>query len=282
MNEKTLYLTDLDGTLLDRQSRLSDFTVRTLNALVRGGLVFSVATARSWYSACKVVGALALRHPLVLYNGCCLFDVHRKEALASQTFSDEEKRVLARCFASFRLSPMVYARQGNSETVSYLPAMQNEGVRRYLHQRPGDPRFRPVDAGDEARLYAGETFYFSCIGAREELYPLKAALETDARFQLLFHRELYSEDYWLEILPVGATKAAGARRLSDLLGCTKTVCFGDEVNDLALFAACDEAYAVANAVDEVKQAATAVLPFSNDEDAVARFLLEREGARLRL
>ena len=43
-----------------------------------------------------------------------------------------------------------------------------------------------------------------------------------------------------------------------------------------MFAAADEAYAVSNAIDEVKAAATGVIG-SNDEDSVARFIARAEG-----
>ena len=47
--------------------------------------------------------------------------------------------------------------------------------------------------------------------------------------------------------------------------------FGDALNDLPMFSIADEAYAVANALDVVKEAATKVIG-SNDEDAVAEYL----------
>jgi hydroxymethylpyrimidine pyrophosphatase-like HAD family hydrolase len=45
------------------------------------------------------------------------------------------------------------------------------------------------------------------------------------------------------------------------------------LNDLPLFAACDECYAMANAAQEVKDRATAVIG-SNDDDGVAKWLEE--------
>ena len=48
------------------------------------------------------------------------------------------------------------------------------------------------------------------------------------------------------------------------------------MNDLPLFQAAEESYATANAMPQVKAAATAVIG-SNEEDGVARFLLERFG-----
>ena len=93
-------------------------------------------------------------------------------------------------------------------------------------------------------------------------------------------------------MPAGATKANGARRLKEGLGCSSMVCFGDGLNDLPLLQAADHACAVANAVPELRAAADEVIP-SNAQDGVAKWLLadtapalalgERAGAfRLRL
>lgn len=49
--------------------------------------------------------------------------------------------------------------------------------------------------------------------------------------------------------------------------------FGDGKNDIDMFELADESYAVSNAVPELKEAATGVIA-SNDEDGVARWLLE--------
>ena len=51
---KTLYVTDLDGTLLNRQDRISPFSIETINKLVEKGMLFTYATARSLVSASVV------------------------------------------------------------------------------------------------------------------------------------------------------------------------------------------------------------------------------------
>ena len=42
--EKTLYITDLDGTLLNPESKVSDYSVSIINELIDKGALFSVAT----------------------------------------------------------------------------------------------------------------------------------------------------------------------------------------------------------------------------------------------
>ena len=158
------------------------------------------------------------------------------------------------------------------EKVSRIPARDNEGIRRYLGKRPGDPRFRAVP--DEEALYAGEPFYYTCIGEEAELRPVYAHFSEDARYRCTLQRELYRPEYWCEIMPARASKANAVLRLKALWGCGRVISFGDAVNDLPMFAVSDECYAVSNAVEELKAAATGVIG-SNEEDGVARWLLSR-------
>ena len=57
MNE--LYVTDLDGTLLNRQDRVSLFSIRVMNGLTDRGLLFTYAAAGSLVSAARVTAGLS-------------------------------------------------------------------------------------------------------------------------------------------------------------------------------------------------------------------------------
>ena len=48
---KTLYVSDLDGTLLRSDERTSDYTNQVINRLTEQGMLFSYATARSLVTA---------------------------------------------------------------------------------------------------------------------------------------------------------------------------------------------------------------------------------------
>ena len=87
----------------------------------------------------------------------------------------------------------------------------------------------------------------------------------------VFQVDLYTREQWLEIMPKAASKASAALWLKSSLGCGRLVVFGDGENDVDLFEAADEAYAVANAADVLKAVATGVIG-ANDEDGVARWL----------
>ena len=63
-------------------------------------------------------------------------------------------------------------------------------------------------------------------------------------------------------------------KMKEQYGFRKVVAFGDSVNDMPMFRVADEAYAVGNALEELKNIATGVIG-RNEDDAVARFLETR-------
>ena len=70
---KVLYVTDLDGTLLNRHDRISPFSIRVINGLVEKGMLFTYATARSLVSASRVAEGLTTKVPVIAYNGAFIF-----------------------------------------------------------------------------------------------------------------------------------------------------------------------------------------------------------------
>ncbi|MGI5959110.1 MAG: HAD family hydrolase [Massiliimalia sp.] len=270
MVQRILYVSDLDGTLLNSQTRLSEFTCKTINALVEQGMLFTYATARSLTSALPVTKGLSPNIPVIGYNGVFLFDPSG-EVLHSEQFSQPQIDFLKQCLGQYSVAPLVYSIQDGKERVSWIQGTENEGIRYYLKERQGDPRFCPLT--DAERLYAGQVFYITCIGNQAQLFPVYERLKEHAEYRCTFQQELYRPEYWCEIMPPKGTKAHGILHLKERWNCDKVVCFGDAINDIPMFEIADECYAVSNGVNELKTIATGVIG-ANDEDGVAKWLLK--------
>lgn len=270
---KTLHVTDLDGTLLNSNSSISEYSKNIINGLVEKGMLFTYATARSLTSASVVAKGLSTEIPIIAYNGAFIIEPSNGKILSSNFITEEQKEFLKETFQKHNVSPLVYAYVDGMEKVTFRTDRENEGIRHYLNVRKGDKRFNPLTEEEADRLYLGDSFYYTCIGEKEELQPVYEALKDNEAFNVLFHQEIYRTEYWCEILPKKATKANAIAELKKLWGCDRVVSFGDAVNDIPMFEISDECYAVENAVEELKKIATGIIG-SNEEDGVAKWLKE--------
>lgn len=268
---KTLYVSDLDGTLLTPDQDLSPFTCRVLNRLTKRGVAFTYATARSQNSAEQVTRGLTKGLPVIIYNGGFVRQGEERRTLLSQVPSPESIARARQALDRAGLSPLVYTMLEGRERVLWRRDRERPGVARYAASRKNDPRLLPVT--DDDSLYRGEIFYLTCIGEEEELFPLWQELQGEEGLSVLLQEEIYQPgEYWLELMAKSATKASAAAWLKEYLGCQRMVVFGDGLNDLSLFAPADWRCAVANAVGALIKRADQVIP-PNSKDGVARFLL---------
>lgn len=266
---KTLYLSDLDGTLLRSDQRISRFAAETINRLVDEGMIFSYATARSVITAKKATEGLNARIPMILYNGVFVMENETNRVLFSNFFEKQAICSLIRDLIEKQIYPIVYSMREGRERFSYLPERINAPTRDFIESRGNDPRRTPV--GEIEALMEGEVYYVTCIGEKEKLELMYEKYH--GMHCCIFHRDVYTNETWLEIMPKGACKAEAARQLKEYLGCNRIIAFGDAKNDIDLFEMADECYAVENAVGELKAIATGVIG-RNDEDGVAEWLNE--------
>ena len=266
---RILYVSDLDGTLMRNDETISAYTERTLNELIEEGLAFTYATARSVESARTITGGLMLKLPVVTRNGTVLADNSTGRHLEKALFTEEEVRLLKELLPELPEYGFVSCFIGDEMIKTYIPGKHTPGMEKYLRKNEHDTRLRP--AADPGSMFIGQPGYVTLIDDREKIAPIYERVRNYPGWECLFQKDTYWDEYWLEICPQNCTKAKAVLKLKETFGFEKLVVFGDSVNDLSMFRSADESYAVANAIDELKEAATAVIG-SNEEDAVADFL----------
>lgn len=265
---RKLYVSDLDGTLLRSDQATSDYTNQVINTLVDKGMLFSYATARSLITAKKVTMGIQAKIPLIVYNGAFVIDNVTEEILIANYFDDTVFTLLDDLFNN-NIYPIVYSYIKGSEKFSFVPELCTKGMNKFIESRNGDVRTNAVSSLAELKL--GNVFYITCIDDSEKLKPLYNKYKDT--YHCVFQTDIYTKDKWLEIMPIEASKSNAIKQLQTMLGCEKLIAFGDGINDIDMFQIADESYAVANAHEELKKHATAVIS-SNDEDGVAKWLEE--------
>ncbi|MCM1298826.1 MAG: HAD family hydrolase [Firmicutes bacterium] len=269
---KTLYITDLDGTLLTNKGGLKDRAAEMIRRFGKKGILFTYATARRFISAERIMEKAEISLPVITMNGVVIADGKSGEVIKLNGFSenclDEAKRVIAEKGET----PIVHAIIEGEQRASYLEA-RTERMKNYLKLRKGDKTLRPCKSYEE--LFQGDIHYLTLINPilteteRRELFSEEMGFAYTCYFDTY-----YKEDLWFEVFSKNAGKANAALQLKEMLGADELAVFGDNLNDMTMFKASDRCYAVKNAAEELKAAATAIIG-SNESVSVPR-LVEKE------
>ena len=271
MEEKTLYVSDLDGTLMHKDLKISDFSVKTINALVEKGVAFTYATARSISSAGTITKDLKLNLPVITRNGAVLADNNTGKIIEKALFTEKEVEMLKDMLPELPKTGFVSCYFGDDMKKVFAGSLHTAELQGYLDYYKDDPSVVTVSALSE--MFMGNPGYVTIIGNKDETEPLYLRTREYNGWECLFQKDVYRDEYWLEIAPRNSTKAKSILKLKEEYGFDKLVVFGDSANDITMFRIADEAYAVSNAVDELKALATGIIG-SNEEDAVAKFLID--------
>ena len=277
MSVKTLYISDLDGTLLNKEKEISGYSQDILNRLIDGGVHFSVATARTSASSVKILSGIRLREPVVLMNGVVIYDISREHYLKTEEISARTVEGILAAFKRHELTGFMYAVSDNRLVTFYenlcTPALTDfyeERVTRF--NKP----FEQVESFVH-RTRDNRIIYFVLIDEFPKLSRVAEELRQYPDIGPVLYKDIYAENQWyLEVFSKNASKYHAVQYLRELGGYDRVIGFGDNLNDIPLFEACDECYAVSNAVEELKRVSTGVIG-ANHEDGVARFIAQREG-----
>ena len=270
----TLYVSDLDGTLLGKDSQLSAVTVATLNRIIGelGGL-FTVATARTPATVVPLMQQVHARLPFIVIGGSAMWNPVTMSYEHTRGIDDMTVNAVADVFDRRGAHPFIYRRHGKNllHTHHYGPLSPQE--ERFIAERQhlplkqfflDDRDFRHSD--DEALLIFSMNKYAVLKSIADDLRTSVPSCSV-----MVYHDIFDESEGYLEIFSAGTSKAAAIRDLARQLGAGRVVVFGDNRNDIAMMQAADFSVAVDNAFTEVKAVASEVIG-PNTADSVARWI----------
>ncbi len=276
---KTLYITDMDGTFLNNDGVVSGKSRKLINELSEKGVLFSVATSRSIMSAGGLLDGVKISAPAVLMSGVFVYDIENKRAVKFFSLDDDTFNKVLSIFDAHRKSPFVHFYDSrNDEFIIEFTKLRLQVHKDFYYERRkliGD-KIRQVDCV-ALKDFACPVFLSLC-DEYEDLLPVTKELDETETVGYSFYKDTYTKYWFLEVFNREASKAKGLEIVKAYTGADRAVAFGDNLNDIPLFNAADECYAVKNAVSKLKEIATGVID-ENEKEGVARFIYEREKSR---
>lgn len=271
---KTLYISDMDGTLLQSNGKMSEYTKAKLNEFYEKGIPFAVATARSMVSATPLLEGVHFAAPIVLMNGVFVYDTETKKAVKYHEIEHSALQKILDCFYEKKLHPFMFLYGDDYKLSIKYTEFDNDGMKEFYDMRVDMLEGRFTQTDDLTNIEKGQhPVYVNYYALPEFLDDVVEELKKIPEIDFAYYKDSYSDDWLIEIYSHTASKANGAREAARIVGAEKITAFGDNLNDIIMLNAADTAVAVENAVPQVKEIADVIIGINND-DSVVNFIAQ--------
>ena len=250
MENISIILSDLDGTLFRNDKSISDFTKQTIRQAQAKGLLFGICTSRAKVNAIKFLDGI--EPDILITNGGGIVYYKEQKIYNCEFTVEESRKLIAAAFEVF----------GKDITLS----VDNEhALYSNSHEELGDKFWTFNDFLDFR-----EPCMKMCIQSldKEKVEKVASVIGLENVDYLPF-----SDIPWYKLSKKGATKEKAIEELCRHLNITSSqiAAFGDDFNDIGMLKFCGAGISMENAIDEVKKAADSVCA-SNENDGVARWI----------
>lgn len=261
-----MVVSDLDGTLILPGDRVTKKLIQTCARLANEGILFTLATGRSWSGTKEIAGKLNIRLPVAVQSGAIIVDPSNEEIIASYPISPvvsdtlwQLKSDTCDCFL------LDLAGVYNTERVQHP-----EGIRlmKFL-----DKQSRRVPGGWIPP--ANGAVKFLSVGNRLDVLEMGRQIRSiypDGR-QILWPGLKKGAAWYLEVFAPEATKAKAVTFIARQYGIAmeRVMAFGDGENDRELIETAGWGCAVKEAPQDIRRRARLVVPGPR-RDGVAKIL----------
>ncbi len=270
----TLFLSDLDGTLLNERGEVSEISAQLINKAVSDKNYFSIATARSYDTAALLMRQINVNVPSVLLNGALVCDLSSGKIYRYNSIPPLHARKISEIFLRHHRPPFCYLLKDKSNASS----IEIQYIRT---STPFDDEFicECVRGGSCVKNvtefdFAHPALYFTAMDTEAVIMPIYDEIKNLEGCNITLYGDTYHEGYFfLDIFAAGTSKAAGAEYVKKITGAGTVIAFGDSINDIPLLRSSDKAICVSNASKEVKSVCDEIIGNCND-DAVARYIYD--------
>lgn len=277
---KTLYISDVDGTLTRGDKDLSPLTLSLLHKVVQSGTPLVLATGRNIRGTYDLATSAGLQYPSIVLNGALIYQIAENRAVhilgIAPQVAEEYCAIAERQQIDFSVS--VFSESEQRCKIFYKGEYQPspwKTVRNTNNGLPHDEKFQ-CDGNFRSRLAEGKVLYFGFQGPHDKVAAVDEMTQHIAGVQGFFHQSPYDGDHWfLDVVSSDSGKGQAAEFIKEFYGADELVTFGDNHNDIPLLKAGDRSFAMAESPEKVKAAATGVL--DDDLNCVLRYIIQDAG-----
>lgn len=258
---KTIFVSDLDGTLLTSDKKLNPIDKAAIERYQAAGGRFAAATGRPLHTVTDYIPAIG-KFPMILCNGGVIYDACKEKVLYEVDLPESAKYIMTEVRKRFPdISPEIYAFSNR-----YYFHMNT--VEKWHQHILGDISFKKISDPNEIDEPWNKMLF------ADEIETINELTDFVKRFEGCGVRFVRSFPKFLEVLPEGVSKGSALKKLIEICGCEGlTVCAaGDYDNDLEMLKLADISFCPQDSQDCVKEISTVVLNNTSDSGAIAEAL----------
>ncbi len=263
---KKVIISDLDGTLLNSKSNISEYSKKVILQLIDNNIRFYVATGRAYPDVKQIVDSIGIKIPVITANGAVINDEQGNEIHRNDLAKEISDVVLDIDYASISDSIHMNIYSNNRWIVETDEIKVNP-----FEEKPDQYTYEVKSREEISKIKITKFFY---IGYHKDLLKLEKEIldRLEGKVNIAFtHPEC------LEVFDIEVTKANAIKTLSTIenFNIKDVVAFGDGFNDYEMLKSVGKGYVMGNAHYKLKD----VLPNyevidSNDNDGVAKKIVD--------
>lgn len=264
-----LVAVDMDGTLLNRERKITQYTQNVIRRAVSQGVVFAPATGRAVNALPQELKDMEEIRYGIFSNGATIYDLKEKKVLYKNQF--EQKRILELMdflkqfdvMQSYSMNGQSYAARKDMENVDYYQLDSNTKAIIHNSRKLINDLEDFLKEHDKTETVEKITLLFR---TKEERAKVWKALE---RFDDIQYSSSLPKN--IEISKKGCNKGDGLLHLAKGLGIKREEVMGcgDADNDRELLECSGFSVAMENGIDEIKEIAD-YITVTNQKNGVAK------------
>jgi len=268
-NSRILFVSDLDGTLLNSQNEISNYSKIKLNRMLNHGALISVKTNRSIATLLPIFDGVELNLPIIIMNGASLYDLKKNTYMhcksinysIAQEVIEVFKRQSVNCFTHTIINDMLHI---------YYTKLINPVEKELYRSKKLHPQKNYICADLPKNQ---DVLYIMAVDKPELIKKLHneiTRLHCAPLIKLITHKDEEHPGYfYLEIYSVEASVEEAIMEMKERLSADTLVVFGNSENDIPMMEVADFGYAVANASEELMAIEPRTIG-DNNSDAVVK------------
>ena len=254
MSPIALVVSDVDGTLVTHDKRLTDGARRAVRRLHGAGIGFTIVSSRPTAGMGFLIGPLGITLPVGSFNGSSIVDP-QLNPIEQHLIPVTAARRSLDLLSEFGIDIWLFTNDA---------WLTRNGDGEYVPNEKRAIRADPTIVGDFSPYMSNACKIVGASSDTELLQRCQAAIQQAVGAQAT---AVQSQSYYLDITPPGHDKGTFVETMAKRLGISTSAVatIGDMQNDLAMFKKSGLSIAMGNATDDVKKQASHVTGTNEDE-----------------